>query len=137
MGLAYLIDTNTCIYITKKTPQSVYEKFNGLKIGELAMSMITYAELLYGVEKSQHKVKNTEILESLTHYIPVLPLSTEVASYYASIRAQLSKKGKPIGNNDLWIAAHARALDITLITNNSKEFSRVEKLDIEDWCTIE
>ncbi len=137
MGLAYLIDTNTCIYITKKTPPSVYEKFASLKIGELAMSMITYGELLYGVEKSQHKEKNFQTLESLTHYIPVLPLANDVATYYGEIRAQLSRKGSMIGNNDLWIAAHARALDIALITNNTKEFSRVDKLDVEDWCAIE
>ena len=134
MGLTYLIDTNTCIYITKKSPQSVYEKFKCLKIGELAMSMITYGELLYGVEKSQHQEKNLNTLESLTHYIPALPMSTDVANHYGNIRAHLSRKGLLIGNNDLWIAAHARALDITLITNNIREFSRVEKLDLEDWC---
>ena len=101
------------------------------------MSMITYGELLYGVEKSQHKEKNFQTLESLTHYIPVLPLANDVATYYGEIRAQLSRKGSMIGNNDLWIAAHARALDIALITNNTKEFSRVDKLDVEDWCAIE
>jgi len=104
-----------------------------LSVGEVAMSTITYGELLFGAEKSHHPKKTKEILQEITSLIPPLPMATDVGQMYGDIRNQLEKKGKIIGNNDLWIAAHALSLDLTLVTNNTKEFSRVAKLKLENW----
>jgi tRNA(fMet)-specific endonuclease VapC len=133
MMLRYLLDTNICIYIAKQKPVTVLKRFEKMALGEVAMSAITYGELLYGVEKSQYAKKSKEALEELSALINPLPVSIEVGEHYASIRAILEKQGKPIRNNDLWIAAHAVALDVILVTNNIKEFSRVPRLKIENW----
>ena len=133
MPLKYLLDTKICIYITKKKPESVLQKFSELKVGEVGMSIITYAELQYGAQKSQAKKKTINLLQSLVNFIPVLPMSIDTSEYYADIRAKLEKKGMIIGNNDLWIASHALSLNVSLVTNNLKEFSRVPKLKLENW----
>jgi len=133
MSLRYLLDTNICIYITKQTPVNVLKKFNQLAVGEVAMSIITYGELLHGAYKSQHPKKALFVLEDLISLIPALPMPTQAAKCYGDIRSKLEKKGKPIGNNDLWIAAHALALDLIIVTNNIKEFSRVPHLKLENW----
>lgn len=133
MGLRYLLDTNICIYIANQKPISVLQRFEKMEIGEAAMSAITYGELLYGAEKSERSKKSKEILEELSTFIPPLPLTIEVGKHYGYIRSSLEKKGKPIGNNDLWIASHALALDIILVTNNLKEFSRIPHLKVENW----
>lgn len=133
MTYRYLLDTNICIYIAKQRPLSVLQRFECLDVGDIAMSMVTYSELLYGAEKSQYKKQTTEKLEELASLITPLPLSVDVGKYYASIRADLERQGKLIGNNDLWIAAHAMALNTTLVTNNVKEFTRVQDLKVENW----
>jgi tRNA(fMet)-specific endonuclease VapC len=133
MSLRYLLDTNICIYIAKQKPLSVLHKFEQLMVGEVGMSTITYGELLYGAQKSHHPKKAFSLLEELTGLIPPMPIATEVAKQYGIIRAKLEKIGKPIGNNDLWIAAHALALGSILVTNNIKEFSRVPHLKLENW----
>jgi len=133
VGLRYLLDTNICIYIAKQKPLSVLQRFEGMKPGDVAMSIITYCELLYGAEKSQYQKKSIETLEELTLVIPPLPLSIEAAKHYAHIRTQLEAEGNIIGSNDLWICAHALALNTVLVTNNLKEFSRVPHLKVENW----
>lgn len=133
MELRYLLDTNICIYIAKHKPVQVLQRFEKMKVGEAAMSIITYGELLYGAEKSLHSKKTKTILEDLITLIPPLPLTTPVGKHYSQVRASLEKQGKLIGNNDLWIASHALALHVTLVTNNSKEFSRISHLKIEHW----
>ncbi len=117
----------------KQKPKSVSEKFEQLAVGMVGMSAITYGELLYGAQKSQYAKKAAQVVQQFCDYIPPLPLSLKVPEYYANIRAELEKKGKTIGNNDLWIAAHCLELNIILVTNNEKEFSRVEQLKIENW----
>ena len=117
----------------KQKPKSVLEKFEQLEVGEVGMSAITYGELMYGAQKSSHAKKAVDLVHQLCNYIPPLSLSIKVAEYYATIRAGLEKQGRIIGNNDLWIAAHCLDLTITLVTNNEKEFSRVDKLKIENW----
>ncbi|MCX7120574.1 MAG: type II toxin-antitoxin system VapC family toxin [Gammaproteobacteria bacterium] len=134
MTLKYLLDTNICIYISKKKPVSVLNRFEKTESGEIGMSIITYSELLYGAHKSQFKEKAIHTLKSLTQFIPVLPLPNSVADYYARIRVLPERKGKPIGGNDLLIAAHALSLDVILVTNNEKEFNRIAELRIENWC---
>lgn len=134
MHLQYLLDTNICIYIAKQKPLSVMKKFEELEVGQIAMSIITYGELLYGAKKSHHPEQAHEKLVELATLIPALPLKSDVAEHYGEIRAGLEKKGTPIGNNDLWIAAHARALEVILVTNNIKEFKRISHLRIENWA---
>ena len=131
--MRYMLDTNICIYIMKKKPMSVFKQFEALSVGDVFMSLVTLGELEYGALRSNNSSKALNILEELVHYIPVLPCSVEVAKHYADIRASLSQKGKMIGNNDLWIAAHARSLGYTLVSNNIKEFERVEDLALENW----
>lgn len=97
------------------------------------MSIVTYGELLYGAQKSHHPKKTSVVLDELVSLIPPLPMSLQIAKYYGEVRNKLEKQGKPIGNNDLWIAAHALALELILITNNVKEFSRVAHLKVENW----
>lgn len=134
MELKYLLDTNICIYIAKEKPLNVLKRFESISVGELAMSTITYGELLYGANKSQRQRKAIEKLSALASLIPPLPIPTDAAEHYGKIRSLLEKKGKPIGNNDLWIAAHALSTNVILVTNNQKEFARVPTLRIENWC---
>lgn len=97
------------------------------------MSAITYGELIYGAEKSHHPKKTLSLLDELTHLIPPLPLSSGTSKKYGIIRSKLEKQGRPIRNNDLWIAAHALDLQLILVTNNIKEFSRIPQLKFENW----
>lgn len=133
MTVRYLLDTNICIYIAKKRPPEVQQRLAELTVGDVSMSMITFAELRFGAEKSQHKDIALEKLNQLIHYIPVVLPSQETAEKYAHIRHFLEKIGQPIGNNDLWIAAHALSLNTILVTNNTKEFIKVPNLVIENW----
>lgn len=129
----YMLDTNICIYIIKKKPISVLQKFESLPVGAVSMSLVTYGELEFGALRSNNAKKALDILDELAAYIPVLPMPADAAKEYADIRANLTAKGLPIGNNDLWIAAHARALGHTLVTNNVKEFERVDNLELDNW----
>lgn len=129
----YMLDTNICIYIIKKKPTAVLEKFKTIPVGSAAMSVVTYAELEYGALKSNNATKALDILEELAQFIKVEALQFDVSRHYASIRRALEQKGTPIWNNDLWIAAHARSLGHTLVSNNVKEFERVDGLVLENW----
>jgi len=135
MEIQYLLDTNICIYIAKQKPISVLHKFQEIEIGSVGMSTVTYGELLYGAQKSHSTKKTLKILQELTSLIPPLPIPIDAANHYGEIRSKLEKKGRPIGNNDLWIAAHALAMDLVVVTNNVKEFSRVAKLQLENWVS--
>lgn len=107
MMVRYLLDTNICIYISKKRPLEVYQRLSELSIGDVGMSLITFGELRFGAKKSQHQEIALEKFEQLMRYIPVITPTQETAEKYAIIRSFLEKNGQPIGNNDLWIAAHA------------------------------
>lgn len=133
MNPRYMLDTNICIYIAKNKPISVLEKFKTLQVNQIFMSLITYGELYIGAEKSQYKQKTLQKLENLIQIIPVIPMSCAVGSIYGKIRADLEVKGEIIGNNDLWIAAHAIERELTLVSNNLKEFSRISELSLENW----
>lgn len=131
----YLLDTNICIYIRQRRPEEVLRRFRRLRPGEAALSVITYGELLYGAAKSAQRAVALERLRELVHLLPALPLPETAAETYGTIRAELESKGEMIGNNDLWIAAHALAGGLTLVTNNEKEFRRVRGLKIQNWAT--
>lgn len=129
----FLLDTNICIYIRQKRPPEVLARFRKLKNGEAGLSLITYGELFYGAAKSQHRQIATEKLNDLLAFLPILPLPDTTASHYGEIRAALEANGEIIGGNDLWIAAHARAAGLVLVTNNEREFRRVPGLKIQNW----
>jgi tRNA(fMet)-specific endonuclease VapC len=132
----YLLDINICIYICRERPRSVLDRFSDLAPGSTALSVITYGELVYGVHKSPDPAKAMLVLDALTALIPVLPIATEVANAYGLIRSDLAIPGELIGNNDLWIAAHAKSLGLTLVTNNESEFQRVDGLKVENWAKV-
>ena len=128
-----MLDTNICIYIIKNKPISVIEKFKEYKIGDLVLSSITVSELYYGAYKSQYIDKNLLALEHFLQPFNILPYDTKAAIEYGQIRADLERKGLVIGGLDMEIAAHAKSLDMVLVTNNTKEFMRVENLVIDNW----
>jgi tRNA(fMet)-specific endonuclease VapC len=129
----YLLDTNICIYIRQKRPEEVLRRFRKLRPGEAVLSVITYGELLYGAAKSEQRVRAIEQLHELVSVLPALSLPEAAAEAYGTIRAELELNGKMIGNNDLWIAAHALAAGLILVTNNEKEFRRVRRLKVQNW----
>jgi tRNA(fMet)-specific endonuclease VapC len=130
----FLLDTETVIYIRRAQPEGVLKAFNELRPGETAISIITYGELVYGVTKSTERDAGLKRLEQIIQIIPVLNLPEAIAHEYGAIRAELEAAGRTIGNNDLWIAAHAMAAGMTLVTNNEKEFRRVRGLKIQNWA---
>jgi tRNA(fMet)-specific endonuclease VapC len=130
----YLLDTNICIYIRQKRPDEVLRRFQKLRPGEAVLSVITYGELLYGAAKSAQRREALERLRELIHLLPALSLPDTAAEAYGKIRAELESKGQMIGNNDLWIAAHAITAGLTLVTNNEREFRRVPGLKIQNWA---
>ncbi|HEU5282044.1 MAG TPA: type II toxin-antitoxin system VapC family toxin [Gammaproteobacteria bacterium] len=128
-----MLDTNICIYIIKQHPESVLNHFKRFSVGDIYISSITYAELNFGVQKSTHHQKNKMALSAFTAPLEVISFDDEAARYYGELRAMLEKQGKPIGSLDMLIAAHALSMDLTLITNNMKEFKRVPHLKLQDW----
>jgi tRNA(fMet)-specific endonuclease VapC len=134
MPLRYLLDTNICIYIAKKRPEEVLARFRQLRPGEVAMSVITHGELYFGACKSGRRNEAEKALDELATMVPVLPLVPEVGFRYGEIRSALERSGCSIGNNDLWIAAHAMVLGVPLVTNNDREFTRVIGLEVLNWA---
>jgi tRNA(fMet)-specific endonuclease VapC len=135
MDPRYLLDTNICIYIRRNHPPGVLRRFQSLRPGEAVLSVITFGELLYGAAKSSQRAAVFEQLAELAGVLPVLPLPVTAAESYGAIRADLERKGQMIGNNDLWIAAHASAAMLILVTNNQREFRRVRGLKIQNWAS--
>lgn len=130
-----LIEPNA--YMCQQLKDKIIARKQFIEVGMVGMSAITYGELLYRAQKSNNAQKARDTIHQLCDFIPALPISLKVPEFYASIRADLEQKGKMIGNNDLWIAAHCLDLDIILVTNNDKEFSRVTALNIENWVENE
>ena len=132
-SIRYLLDTNICIYIAKGQPLAVRARFDRHTLSELSMSTITVGELRFGAEKSQSRERAMATIEQLEQVIQPSQLPKAAAIHYGHIRATLQKQGLPIGNNDLWLAAHALAEDWVLVTNNTREFERVPGLRLENW----
>ena len=131
--MKYMLDTNICIYAIKHKPEIVIKRFLAHNPDEMCISAITYGELMHGVEKSQSTEKNRIALALFLSPITILEFGAEAAEEYGRIRADLEKKGTPIGSMDLLIAAHAKAEQLIIVTNNTREFKRVEGLPVEDW----
>lgn len=131
--IRYMLDTNICIYVIKKRPTELISIFNN-NVNQLSISSITLAELIHGVEKSKQIVNNRLILEDFVSRLEVLDYTSKSAQQYGIIRSYLETQGQIIGVNDLHIAAHAISEGLTLVTNNEKEFHRVQGLKIENWA---
>lgn len=131
--MIYMLDTNICIYIIRKKPVHVFERFQQQDIGNISISSITLAELEFGIEKSSKKDQNRIALAEFLAPIEILPFHDSAARIYGIIRNELQSKGALIGPYDLLIAAHAIACNATLITNNMKEFIKIPNLLCENW----
>ena len=128
-----MLDTNICIYIIKNRPQSVLDELKKCDVGDIVLSSITVSELMYGVHKSQFVEKNLKAIEHFLIPFDVVNYDYKASLEYGKIRATLEQKGQPIGSLDMLIAAHAKSLGVVLVSNNMKEFERVEGLDVENW----
>jgi tRNA(fMet)-specific endonuclease VapC len=133
MSFRYLLDTNICIYIRQRRPEAVLRHFGKLRPGDAALSVVTYGELFYRAQKSSQPKAALERLTELIQLLPPLPLPDNAGQIYGTIRAKLESKGELIGNNDLWIAAHAMASEMILVTNNEREFHRISSLKVQNW----
>lgn len=133
MSVRYLLDTNICIYVQRARPPSVLARFAALNAGDAAISTITWGELVYGAEKSTRRESVLDALREFTSFVPVMTMPADAGAHYGALRARLERSGEIIGNNDLWIAAHALAAGLVMVTNNEREFSRVPGLAIENW----
>lgn len=132
--MRYMLDTNICIYAIKHKPEQVFLKLHEHDPSEVCISSITYAELVHGVEKSQSIEKNRLALSLLLANIEIMDFDSSAAESYGKIRASLEKAGKIIGPLDMMIAGHAKSLRYTVVTNNTKEFMRVDGLQLENWA---
>lgn len=133
--MRYLLDTNIVIYTMKRRPPQVAARFAERRADELCLSSISLAELLYGAAKSRQPAQALAAISSLGQALDIAPFDAAAAQAYGPLRAELERQGRPIGALDTLIAAHALALDATLVTHNVGEFGRVPGLRIEDWGT--
>ena len=129
----FMLDTDTCSYIMKRSHPQVLKRLQAVDVEDVCMSVITKAELLYGVEVSPRRAHDAAALTAFLPYVEAVEWADDAALHYAEIRADLKRRGALIGANDLFIAAHARALSLTLVTNNTAEFERVVGLTLENW----
>ena len=132
--IKYMLDTNMIAYAKNRRPAVVLERLMQHDPSEICISSITMAELEYGVHNSSKPEQNRTALMMFLSGITILPFDSDASFEYGKIRYDLKSKGILIGGNDLLIAAHAKSLGLTLVTHNTREFSRVEGLSIEDWC---
>ena len=129
----YLLDTNICIYLIKRKPPEVLQRFLQLQPGSVFISSVTTSELYYGAQKSQRVQTNLEALNNFLLPFRIVDYDESASFLYGELRADLEKRGQPIGPLDMMIAAHALSLDVPLVTNNTKEFERVKGLKLENW----
>ncbi len=131
--MKYMLDTNICIHIIRKQPEAMLKHLTSMRVGDVGVSTIVVSELQHGIHKSQNPDKNRAAIEQFLIPLVIADFDYAAAAAYGPIRAELERKGTPIGSMDLLIAAHAVSLDVILVTNNVKEFARVPNLKIEDW----
>ena len=131
--MRYLLDTDTCVAIIRQRPGTVQQRLFALPTGDVGISVVTVAELSYGVQNSRDPARNAQALDRFLLPLAVVPFGEPAASAYGRVRAELEKGGQIIGGMDMLIAAHALALGATLVTNNSREFARIAGLWLENW----
>ena len=132
--MEFMLDTNICIYIIKRKPLAVIDRFKRTKISQIGISTIVLSELLYGVSKSSKPEQNQMALTQFIAPLEILSYGDDAAHYYGDLRAHLEKQGTPIGSLDMLIAAHALSIACILVTNNEKEFFRIPNLKIDNWA---
>ncbi len=128
-----MLDTNICIYLIRQRPESLLGRFRSFPVGAIGISVITLAELEYGVSKSSQPKRNREALEQFLSPLEVAVFDRQATIAYGTIRTALERKGRPIGAMDLLIAAHAMSLGVRLVTNDEREFRQVPGLRVENW----
>ena len=131
--MKYMLDTNICIYAIKNKTETVIKNLLSHVPEEMCVSVVTYAELMYGVEKSMAVERNRIALSLFLSPLTILEFQASAAEEYGKVRAELESQGTPIGPMDLLIVGHARSEGLILVTNNTREFCRVERLVVEDW----
>jgi len=131
--MRYLLDTNTCIYIIKRSPEQVMLRFKRLRVGDVGVSAITVCELQFGVSNSSQPERNQRALTEFLGPLEILDFPAAASVVYGDIRTRLQRAGTPIGSYDLLLAAHALQRELTLVTNNVREFLRVPDLRTENW----
>lgn len=133
--MKYMLDTNICIFALKNRLPDLALQFMKHNADDICISSITYAELMYGAEKSHYSFRNRTAILLFLSAFTILPFDVAAATEYGKIRAALEKAGTPIGPMDMLIAAHAKSQQLTVVTNNTREFQRVEDLPLEDWSS--
>ncbi len=133
--MKYMLDTSICISIIRQKPARLLEKIVQFVPGEIGVSSITVSELMYGAQKSAFPDRNLTALEKFLLPLEIVDYNRSAAFVYGKIRAELERVGHPIGAMDLLIGAHALSLDVTLVTNNVREFQRISNLKLENWLT--
>jgi tRNA(fMet)-specific endonuclease VapC len=128
-----MLDTNICIAIIKQKPKNILKRFSAYQVGDICISSVTLAELRYGVAKSQYQERNQAALDEFILPLEVASFDEAATQYYGILRATLEKQGTPIGSLDTMIGAHALSLNVTLVTNNTREFDRIAGLKLLDW----
>lgn len=131
--MSHMLDTDTCSFIMRSRAGVLWDRLDAMPERSAALSVVTLGELRFGATLKPLATRINTQLEKLLRCLPILPFEPEVCVHYARIRSELQRKGTPIGPNDLWIAAHAMAHQLTLVTHNTREFSRVKGLKLEDW----
>lgn len=130
--LQYMLDTNICIYVMKHYPPELRDRFNRLA-DQLCISSITLAELHYGAEKSARRPENLQAIGQFAARLEIMPFTPKAAAHHGQIRAQLDRAGWPVGAYDMLIGAHARSEGLTVVTNNMREFERMQGVQAENW----
>jgi tRNA(fMet)-specific endonuclease VapC len=135
MSALYLLDTDICIFLTRRSSPLLLQRIQTVPLAQQAMSVVSYAELLFGVQLSAaaQRKQNRAAVDELARHLAVLDWPQAAAQHYADIRADLKKRGASLGANDLFIAAHARAIGAVVVSNNVKDFGRVKGLAVENW----
>ncbi len=134
MAARYLLDSDICVYMLSGRHPNLVRTFDRKLPGQIAVSVIVMGELFAGAEKSRDRLAAKQRIAALASAATVLPLPPEAAEHYGSIRATLERAGTPIGPNDLWIASHAKVEKLILVTNNEREFKRINGLKVENWA---
>ena len=130
--LKYMLDTNIVIYTIKNRPEKARKAFNK-HAGQICISAVTWAELVYSAERSASPDRNLADIEGLAARLDIVPFNDQAGTHFGQVRAELYRIGKPLAPYDMMIAGHARALALILVTNNMKEFKRVSGLRLENW----
>ncbi|MFM2397821.1 MAG: hypothetical protein RLZZ144_1071 [Pseudomonadota bacterium] len=131
--MIFMLDTNICIYVINSRPASVLARFKQVQLGDIAISSVTAAELAFGVAKSG-SARNRQALEMFLATLEILPFDESAIWHYGDLRADLERRGQPIGSLDTMIAAHALSTHTILVTNDTREFERVPNLRLENWA---